>query len=124
MTLLRVAFFASVCTLTLAPLFSNEALNVGEYRAQNSSRCVRAFTCRFKMSNYKHFNKMYILVRFIALLFHCTLSGWGTCALRRAFRTKSVKCSGELQSKSSCTSDSKMEIFPQRSNIYRWRIYL
>ncbi len=26
------------------PLFSHEALNVGEYRARNSSRCVRAFT--------------------------------------------------------------------------------
>ncbi len=25
------------------PLFSHEALNVGEYRARNSSRCVRAF---------------------------------------------------------------------------------
>ncbi len=37
---------------------------------------------------------------------------------------KSVKFSGELQSKSSCTSDSKMEIFPWLSNIYRWRIYL
>ncbi len=30
----------------------------------------------------------------------------------------------ESQSKSSCTSDSKMEIFPWLSNIYRWRIYL
>ncbi len=40
MTLLRVAFFASVCTLTL---FSHEALNVCDYRAWNSSWCVRAF---------------------------------------------------------------------------------
>ncbi len=28
------------------PLFSHEALNVGEYRTQNSSRCVRAFTVK------------------------------------------------------------------------------
>ncbi len=32
--------------------------------------------------------------------------------------------SRESQSKSSRTSDSKMEIFPWLSNIYRWRIYL
>ncbi len=37
---------------------------------------------------------------------------------------KSVKFSRESQSKSSRTSDSKMEIFPWISNIYRWRIYL
>ncbi len=59
----------------------------------------------FKMSNYKHFSKMYILVRVIALLFHCDLSVW------LAFRTKSVKFSGESQSRSSCTSDSKIEFF-------------
>ncbi len=29
------------------PLFSHEALNVCEYRAWNSSRCVRAFSCDF-----------------------------------------------------------------------------
>ncbi len=29
------------------PLFSHEALNVGEYRARNLSRCVRAFTLPF-----------------------------------------------------------------------------
>ncbi len=28
------------------PLFSHEALNVGEYRVRNSSRCVRAFTLK------------------------------------------------------------------------------
>ncbi len=37
---------------------------------------------------------------------------------------KSVKFSRESQSKSSCTSDSKMNIFTWLSNIYRWRIYL
>ncbi len=31
------------------PLFSHEALNVGEYRARNSSRCVRAFMLHFLM---------------------------------------------------------------------------
>ncbi len=37
---------------------------------------------------------------------------------------KSVKFSGKSQNRSSCTSDSKMDIFPWLSNIYRWRIYL
>ncbi len=66
--------------------------------------------------------KMYILVRGIAHLFHCALCL--ACMRRRSFWMKSVKFSGESQSKSSCTSDSKMEIFPWLSNIYRWRIYL
>ncbi len=72
--------------------------------------------------NYKYFSKMYILVRVIALLFHCAPSVWR--ARRRSFWMKSVKFSRESQSKSSRTSDSKMEIFPWLSNIYRWRIYL
>ncbi len=37
------------------------------------------FTCRFKMSNYKHFSKIYILISVIALLFHCALSVWLAC---------------------------------------------
>ncbi len=37
---------------------------------------------------------------------------------------KSVKFSRESQSKSSRTSDSKMEILPWLSNIYRLRMYL
>ncbi len=45
---------------------------------------------------------MYILVRVIALLFHCALFVWGT------FWTKYVKFSGETQIKSSC---SKIDIF-------------
>ncbi len=54
---------------------------------------------------------MYILIRVIALQFHCALSVW------RAFSRGS-------QIKSSCTSDSKLDIFPWLSNIYRWIIYL
>ncbi len=76
------------------------------------------------MSNYKHFSKMYILVRVIALLFHCALSDWSAFPRRCVFRTKFEKFSGESQSKSLCTSDSNIEIFPWLSNIYRWRIYL
>jgi len=76
------------------------------------------------MSNNKHFSKMYILVRVIALLFHCALSVWHTCTRWRAFRTKSAEFSGESQSRGLFTSDSKMETFPRLSNIYRWRIYL
>ncbi len=45
---------------------------------------------------------------------------FGACARSKM---KSVKFNGESQSKSSCTSDNKMEIFPWLSNIYRWRIY-
>ncbi len=43
---------------------------------------------------------------------------------RCSFWTKSVEFSGELQSRSSCTSERKMDMFPWLSNIYRWRIYL
>ncbi len=35
--------------------------------------------------NYKYFSKMYILVRVIALLFHCTPSVWRARARRRSF---------------------------------------
>ncbi len=31
------------------PLFSHEALNVGEYRVRNSSRCVRSFTLSLRL---------------------------------------------------------------------------
>ncbi len=47
------------------------------------------------MSNYKHFSKMYILVRVIALPFHYALSVRHACARQHTFRTKSVKLSGE-----------------------------
>ncbi len=42
------------------------------------------------MSNYKHFSKIYILVRVIALLFHCALFVWRACVRQRTFRTKSL----------------------------------
>ncbi len=52
-TPLRVPFFASCAHSHWRPLFSHEALNVSEYRAWNSSRCVRAFNVK---SNMKHSN--------------------------------------------------------------------
>ncbi len=52
MTLLRVAFFSSCAHSHWRPLFSHEALNVGEYRARNSSRCVRAFMAWLVGPNY------------------------------------------------------------------------
>ncbi len=64
------------------------------------------------MSNYKHFSKLYILVRVIALLFHCALSVVRACARRRAFKTKSVEFSGESQDGN----------FPWLSNIYMGNI--
>ncbi len=67
------------------------------------------------MSNYKHFSKMYILVRVIALLFHCALS------VAACVQNQVCEFSGESQCRNLCTSDSKMKIFPLLSNIYRWR---
>ncbi len=47
------------------------------------------------------------------------------CLVRvRSFYIKSVKFSRESQSRRLMLSDSKMDIFPWLSNIYRWRIYL
>ncbi len=66
------------------------------------------YTCRFKMSNYKHFSRMYILVR-VALIFHCAL-----CLMLKRSETSLWSLAESL----------KMEIFPWLSNIYRWRIYL
>ncbi len=67
---------------------------------------------------------MYILVRVIALLLHCA-SVWRACARSAALVQWSLWSSAEnLKAEGSCTSDSKMEIFPWLSNIYRWRLYL
>ncbi len=49
---------------------------------------------------------------FISRSYFIALCVWSACARCRAFRTKSVKFSGESQCKSSCTSDSKMKMFP------------
>ncbi len=60
--------------------------------------------------NYKYFSKIYILVRVIALLFHCALSIWRACVAALVLN-EVCEFRGESQSKSACTSDSKMEIF-------------
>ncbi len=66
---------------------------------------------------------MYILVRVIALLFHCAPSVWRACTRLRSFWTKSVKFSGDRKAKL-MHFWQQMNIFPWLSNIYRWRIYL
>ncbi len=73
------------------------------------------YTCRFKMTNYKHLSKMYILARVIAL---CLFGA------HAHMRSEPSLWSLAENRRSLCTSDSKMEIFPWLSNIYRWRIYL
>ncbi len=42
------------------PLFSHEALNVGEYRARNSSRCVRAFRLLFLYEPFLLISNIYL----------------------------------------------------------------
>ncbi len=64
---------------------------------------------------------MYILVRIIALLFNWAPSVWRVAALVHWSLLSLVE---NRKAEGSCISDSKMEIFPWVSNIYRWRIYL
>ncbi len=59
------------------------------------------------LSKYKYLSEMYILVRIIALIFHCSLSVWRMRAAVLAHSLKSVKFSRESQS--SCSSVSKKQ---------------
>ncbi len=66
-------------------------------------------------SPYKYIHIVTMLLRYVCLVHAAVLSVQiQVCGVKRRI----------LQSKSSCTSDRKIEIFPWLSNIYRWRIYL
>ncbi len=67
---------------------------------------VLKFYMSHLLSNYKYFSKMYILVRVIALLFHCAPSVW------------------RARSKWSLWSLAENQQNGNISNVYRWRIYL